>query len=62
MQSEGDHVTGVGVLWPMMRPGAMSDATRALRSLWHEIRVGPATRPKATSEKPTATGYVASVE
>eukprot|EP00966_Prymnesium_polylepis_P127710 2952794-Prymnesium_polylepis.1 len=26
-------------LWPMVRPGAVSDATRALRCLWLEIRV-----------------------
>ena len=25
--------------WPMMRPGAVSGATRALRCLWHEVRV-----------------------
>jgi hypothetical protein len=28
-----------GGLWPMMRPGAVSGATRALRCLWHEVRV-----------------------
>eukprot|EP00966_Prymnesium_polylepis_P000832 18894-Prymnesium_polylepis.1 len=26
-------------LWPMMRPGAVSGATHALRCLWHEVRV-----------------------
>eukprot|EP00966_Prymnesium_polylepis_P095076 2201390-Prymnesium_polylepis.2 len=26
-------------LWPMMRPGAVSGATRALWCLWHEVRV-----------------------
>eukprot|EP00966_Prymnesium_polylepis_P152905 3532266-Prymnesium_polylepis.1 len=31
-------------LWPMMRPGEVSGATRALKCLWHEVRVGERTR------------------
>eukprot|EP00966_Prymnesium_polylepis_P121612 2810960-Prymnesium_polylepis.1 len=34
-------------LWPMMRPGAMSGATRAMRCLWHEIRVDERTVGRA---------------
>ena len=36
------HVPGAffGGLWPMMRPGAVSGATRALLCrVWHEVRV-----------------------
>eukprot|EP00966_Prymnesium_polylepis_P047529 1100387-Prymnesium_polylepis.1 len=39
----GDHQTHTvgygGGLRPMMRPGAVTDATRALRCLWHEIGI-----------------------
>eukprot|EP00966_Prymnesium_polylepis_P240979 5573267-Prymnesium_polylepis.1 len=40
---------------PMMRPGPETDATRALRCLWHEIRVDERTRHRPQVRRVTHT-------